>query len=68
MSSQKEPRCLATGNLERRGRKTRKFDGMEPRQFAAKAWPPGTPPGGKPSSQSKDLGKHGHNAMEVPHD
>ena len=57
MSSQKEPRRLATGNLERRGRKTRKFDGMEPRQFAAKAWPPGTPPGGKLPSESKPQAK-----------
>lgn len=64
MSTQGEPRHFATGSLEQRGRKPRKFDGMEPRQFAAKAWPPDKPPGGKPNSQTKDSAKHKRNATE----
>lgn len=30
-----------------KGRKPKKFDGMEERQFSKKPWPPGKPPGGK---------------------
>ena len=47
MSSQREPRRFAKGKLETRGRKPRKFDGMEPRQSPRKAWPQDKPPGGR---------------------
>ena len=30
-----------------KGRKPKKFDGMEERQFSKKPWPPGKPPGGQ---------------------
>lgn len=40
-----------------KGRKPKKFDGMEERQFSEKPWPPGKPPGGKlppdPTAQDK---------------
>ena len=40
-----------------KGRKPKKFDGMEERQFSKKPWPPGKPPGGKlppgPTAQDK---------------